>query len=110
MASYNSQTISSEGKMADVAHLGASETQRLVLEYGSPYIGIRRPEGFCWLALDGKDAIELTIRSDPRDITYFGVEFSREVLWTIIEENMTYGVFIYPPRAGLREFLEHRTI
>jgi hypothetical protein len=69
------------------------------------------PVHHAWLALDGKDAVELTIRSDPREMTFFGVAFSKDELLNIISEDMTYeGVFRYPPRDGLRESLELRTL
>jgi hypothetical protein len=51
------------------------------------------------------------MRSDPREMAFFGVAFSKEELLNIISEDMTYGeVFRYPPRDGLREFLKLRTL
>ena len=68
------------------------------------------PFQHAWLALDGRDAVELTIRSDPREMAFFGVSFSRLELFKMLEEeDTTYGVFRYPPRAGLRDLLKRRT-
>ena len=138
---------------ANVAHSRVAETEKLVLEFGAPYVGIKRPRGFrlgpkkhcfgnaaealisaddecsrsvtyvegyamcpnlppfqhAWLALDDRDAVELTIRRAPREMAFFGVSFSRVELFKMLEEEMTYGVFRYPPRAGLRDLLKRRT-
>jgi hypothetical protein len=64
------------------------------------------PVHHAWIALDDKHAVELTIRSDPQVLKFFGVSFSRAELWKILEEEMTFGVFAYPPRPGLRDFMK----
>jgi hypothetical protein len=139
----------------DVAHGGAVETQRLVLAFGQPFFGIKRPKGVrlgpkkmcfknaanavigrsgkdepsqtpyyvegyaltpdqhrfhhAWIAFENKYAVELTLKHDPQEITFFGIIFSHSDFSKLLNKNKVYGFLGWPIAPSVNEFFNCRT-
>ena len=60
-------------------------------EYVEGYVDCIIPIHHAWVTINGTDAMDLTLK-DTEDREYFGVVFSREVLWEEMLKTGHYGI------------------
>jgi len=61
-----------------------------------------------WIAFDDERAIELTVKSDPLEMAFFGVRFSRAELIRLMRDQETYGLLQLPIHPTVLELIRGR--
>jgi hypothetical protein len=136
----------------DIAHSLVSETQRFVVDFGRPYVGLKQPKGFrfgppkkcfqkatdailncderlskelsyvegyalvpgqmpihdAWVAFKNLQAVELTVRSNPLEMAFFGVSFSRSEVVELVQKSGEYGFLDYPISPAVYEVVRRK--
>jgi hypothetical protein len=68
------------------------------------------PFHHAWIALNAKDAVELTLKHDPLAMTFFGVPFSYDEMTELCESQEVYGFLQSPIRRAVLDLVQRRKI
>ncbi len=66
------------------------------------------PFHHAWIAFGNQHAVELTVKHDPLEMTFFGMPFSRFEVLKLIEKYQLYGFLSYPIQPAVDDFVRRR--
>jgi hypothetical protein len=68
------------------------------------------PFHHAWIALDDQYAIELTVRNDPLEMTFFAISFSSSEVIKLLTKSETYGLLGYLNFSAVSDLVQQRKL